>query len=56
MWSQSARQTKPKLIPSTLLDSSEKTIAILGDRWCPRKAKQGGDKVKQNIFMYAIYG
>ena len=27
------------------LDSSEKTIAILGDRWWPQKAKQAGDKV-----------
>ena len=26
------------------LDSSEKTIAILGDRWCPQTAKQEGDK------------
>ena len=26
------------------LDSGEKTIAILGDRWWPQKAKQQGDK------------
>ena len=27
------------------LDSSEKTIAILGDRWWPQTAKQVGDKI-----------
>ena len=27
------------------LDSSEKTIAILGDRWWPQAAKQEGDKI-----------
>ena len=27
------------------LDSSEKTIAILGDRWCPQAARQEGDKI-----------
>ena len=27
------------------LDSSEKTIAILGDRWWPQTAKQGGGKI-----------
>ena len=26
------------------LDISEKTIAILGERWCPQAAKQGGNK------------
>ena len=26
------------------LDSSEKTFAILGDRWWPQTAKQEGDK------------
>ena len=36
------------------LESSEKTIAILGDRWWPQKAKQEGDKagIKKN----AIHG
>ena len=36
------------------LDNSEKTIAILGDRWWPQKAKQEGDKagIKKN----AIHG
>ena len=33
------------------LDSSEKTIAILGDRWWPQKAKQEGDKDKQEVSM-----
>ena len=27
------------------LESSEKTIAILGDRWWPQKAKQEGDMI-----------
>ena len=27
------------------LDSSEKTIAILEDRWWPQTAKQKGDKI-----------
>ena len=27
------------------LDSNEKTIAVLGDRWWPQKAKQQGDKI-----------
>ena len=32
------------------LDSSEKTIAILGDRWWPVTAKQQGDKrSKKNL-------
>ena len=31
------------------LDSSEKTIAILGDRWWPQKAKQQGDKLSKNF-------
>ena len=34
------------------LESSEKTIAILGDRWWPQKAKQEGDKA--NIFSNVI--
>ena len=33
------------------LDSSEKTIAILGDRWWPQKAKQQGDKLS-NCLLY----
>ena len=28
-------------------DSSEKTIAILGGRWWPQKAKQEGDKMSK---------
>ena len=33
------------------LDSSEKTIAILGDRWWPYAAKQEGDKISKNKYM-----
>ena len=29
------------------LDSSEKTIAILGDRWWPQAAKPEGDKISK---------
>ena len=29
------------------LDSSEKTIAILGDRWWPQTAKQEGGKISK---------
>ena len=31
------------------LDISEKTIAILGDRWWPQTAKQEGDKIRENV-------
>ena len=31
------------------LDSSEKTIAILGDRWWPQKAKRVGDKMSKKL-------
>ena len=27
------------------LESSEKTVAILGDRWWPQTAKQDGDRI-----------
>ena len=33
----------------TLVDSSEKTIAILGDRWWPQTAKQQGDKTSKTF-------
>ena len=36
------------------LDSSEKTIDILGDRWWPQKAKQEGDKIIKK-FLCNIY-
>ena len=36
------------------LDSSEKTIAILGDRWWSHTAKQGGDEITKHI--YVTYG
>ena len=39
------------------LDSSEKTIAILGDRWWPQTAKQEGDKtIKKFLRTSVIYG
>ena len=31
------------------LDSSERTIAILGDRWWPQTAKQEGDKISKTF-------
>ena len=31
------------------LDSSEKTIAILGDRWWPQTAEQSGDKISKKV-------
>ena len=31
------------------LDGSEKTIAILGGRWWPQKAKQEGDKISKTF-------
>ena len=31
------------------LESSEKTIAILGDRWWPQTAKQEGDTIRTKI-------
>ena len=31
------------------LDNNEKTIAILGDRWWPQKAKQEGDKISKKF-------
>ena len=31
------------------LDSSEETIAILGDRRWPQTAKQEGDKISKNV-------
>ena len=39
------------------LENSEKTIAILGDRWWLQKAKQDGDTIssKENIF-YGVHG
>ena len=34
-----------------LIESSEKTIAILGNRWWPQTAKQGGDRISKTISM-----
>ena len=31
------------------LESSEKMAAILGDRWWPQTAKQGGDKMRKQF-------
>ena len=31
------------------LDISEKTIAVLGDRWWPHAAKQEGDRTRSTI-------
>ena len=36
------------------LESSEKTIAILGDRWWPQSAKQDGDKIGKQ-FLCSIW-
>ena len=33
------------------LESSEKTIAILGDRWWPQTAKQDGDRIIKQFSM-----
>ena len=41
------------------LDSSEKTIAILGDRWWPPTAKQEEAKTCKRLLctiLYATYG
>ena len=35
------------------LESSEKTIAILGDRW-PQTAKQGGDRISKQFYVIWI--
>ena len=37
------------------LDSSERTIAISGDRWWPPTAKEEGDDVTKT-FLCVIYG
>ena len=34
------------------LESSEKTIAILGDRWWPQTAKQDGDRISKEFLCY----
>ena len=36
------------------LDSSEKTIAILGDKWWPQTAKQEGDRKISKTFLCNI--
>ena len=37
------------------LHSSEKTIAILGDKWWPQKASQEGEKISK-FFFCVIHG
>ena len=34
------------------LEGSEKTVAILGARWWPQTAKQEGDRISKQFFMY----
>ena len=34
-----------------MVDKSDKTVAVPGDRWWPQKAKQEGDKVNNAISM-----
>ena len=36
------------------LDSSEKTIAVPGDRWWPQTAKQKGDKISKIGSVYYV--
>ena len=38
------------------LESSEKTIAVLGDRWWPQAAKQDGDRISKQFFMWYMEG
>ena len=35
----------------SVLNGSEKTIAILGDRWWPQTAKQEGDKTSKKLHV-----
>ena len=37
------------------LDNNEKTIAILGDRWWPQKAKQEGDKISKKFTCNMVW-
>ena len=37
------------------LESSEKTIAILGDRWWPQTAKQDGDRMSKQFLCTVMY-
>ncbi|CAN0238917.1 unnamed protein product [Laminaria digitata] len=34
------------------LDGSEKTIAMLGDRWWPQTTKQERDKISKTFIIY----
>ena len=44
----------PGIVIENIIDLQQKTIAILGHRWWPQKAKQEGDKAA--FFCFAIYG
>ena len=37
------------------LESIEKMVAILGDRWCPQTARQEGDRISKQCF-HVVYG
>ena len=37
------------------LDNSEKTIAILGDRWWPQAAKQEGGMISKTFLLCTIW-
>ena len=37
------------------LESSEKTIAILGDRCWPQTAKQDGDRISKQFLRTSLY-
>ena len=38
------------------LESSEKTFAILGDRWWPQTAKQDGDRMSAQLLEVSLLG
>ena len=52
-WLQKKRASKVKQTPT--VESSEKTIAILGDRWWPQTARQEGDRISKQCF-HVMYG
>ena len=37
------------------LESSEKTIAIVGDKWWPQTAEQDGDRISKQLFGRRLY-
>ena len=46
----------PRIKVFDTLDSSEKTIAILGGRWWPQVAKQEGDNNRKKSVVYGNNG